>query len=287
MTAKIQPDNPKPRRKGSIAAFIRGVLGVPLSAYDLPDDGRQRRDQLRRARHDLLVWLATYANPDGTSIRPALGSLERGLGWGKRTIYRRLADLQTLGLLKNEGLFEDKVRMWSIPKECLQSHTHDNGSSVTSSLFSDTSSLFSDTSSQGTTHDPQVDPQVEVSGTPATDPHAQMEREVLGAWNCYLEASGNLEILSASKKKIGLAIVRYLQERGYPDHPAAYMVGVINLTQHLAKKNPKKEYLREWVKMFGKPDTFESLLREYMETPDIPEAAELPAEFQVENGGAR
>ena len=112
-----------------------------------------------------------------------------------------------------------------------------------------------------------------------------MEKEVLGAWNYYLEASGSEEILSPSKKKMGLAVIRKMHERGI-SHPVEYVRCAIDMAKHIAKKNPKKADLFRWISIFWKWNTFASLHQEYWETPNVPEAAELPTEFQVETHAA-
>jgi hypothetical protein len=105
---------PKQPPKKSMMEFMRNVLSVPKSAYRLNTDSR--RKHLWEDRRELALLLATYGSTDGTSIRPAIEpTLTNALGWSKRTIYRRLEDLQNLGFLTDKGIHEDsKVREWTL-----------------------------------------------------------------------------------------------------------------------------------------------------------------------------
>lgn len=78
------------------------IRSAPPSAYTLPDDGRKAK-HLCRLRHSLAFRLATYANPDGTSIRPSRDRMASELGVSRRTVARLLVDLKTLGFLVDDG----------------------------------------------------------------------------------------------------------------------------------------------------------------------------------------
>ena len=109
----------------------------------------------------------------------------------------------------------------------------------------------------------------------ASDSQEQMEKEVLIAWNYYLDAFNKEEILSPSLKRIGLAILSKL-------NPAANrveaMAGAIDVARHIVKREPAKAYFAAWPKIFGKFSTFKSLYEQWLRT-DVPDAAELPEEF--------
>lgn len=83
---------------------VRDIRSFPPTAYRLQGDGRKWRllcDQRQR-----LAWLlATYANGDGTRIRPGIQTLADALGFKSRhTIHDRLNDLEKLWLLQNGKL---------------------------------------------------------------------------------------------------------------------------------------------------------------------------------------
>jgi hypothetical protein len=105
-------------------------------------------------------------------------------------------------------------------------------------------------------------------------------KELQAVWKYYLDASGGQEYPNPSKGKMGLAIIRKLHEKGYP-HPVLTMTAAIDMAKHLATTNPKKVDLFKWTSMFSKWDTAKSLWLEYMES-NPPDAATLPAEFQIE-----
>jgi hypothetical protein len=83
---------------------VADIRGIPPSAYKLPSDGRKEK-HLCRLRWQLAWFLATYANPDGTSIRPSRASMAVALGVHIRTISRLLVDLKTLEFLSDDGWF--------------------------------------------------------------------------------------------------------------------------------------------------------------------------------------
>jgi hypothetical protein len=83
------------------------VRGLPLERFRLERDGRKWK-QAARSRYDLLLKLATYANPDGTfesedhkkNFSPSTKKLQQH--YAKRTLYRLANDLSLLGLLSWE-----------------------------------------------------------------------------------------------------------------------------------------------------------------------------------------
>jgi len=79
------------------------ICGVPPSAYVLLEDGR-KSIYMARLRRQLAIQLATYAKPDGTSIRPSRFTLAKQLEVSVRTLCRLLADLEKLGYLDKKGI---------------------------------------------------------------------------------------------------------------------------------------------------------------------------------------
>jgi hypothetical protein len=249
----------KPGRKKSMGDFMREVHRVPFKAYQLPADRAQRAGELCHARRDLLVLLATYANTDGTSVRPAMEpTLTSELGWSRATIYRRLADLQALGFINETGRNEDTgIREWSIDLVVLshESRTGETLSSLTSRVPNLTSSLTA-------IHDPSR-PQLEATTTTTTTTTTvsknQMEGELLAAWNSYREAFDDEETLSPPRKRLGLETLRKLRER-FPkitsEECVDGMTGAIDRVRHLVKTQPKKAYLANWFRIFGNFEKF-------------------------------
>jgi hypothetical protein len=83
------------------------VRDLPLERFRLQSDGRKWK-QAARSRSNLLLKLATYANPDGTfesedrkkNFSPSTKKLQQH--YAKRTLYRLSNDLSRLGLLSWE-----------------------------------------------------------------------------------------------------------------------------------------------------------------------------------------
>jgi hypothetical protein len=83
------------------------VRDIPLERFRMERDGRKWK-QAARSRSDLLLKLATYANPDGTfesedrmkNFSPSAAKLLRH--YTERTLYRLTNDLCQLGLLSWE-----------------------------------------------------------------------------------------------------------------------------------------------------------------------------------------
>ena len=107
----------------------------------------------------------------------------------------------------------------------------------------------------------------------------QMEKELLAAWNYYLDASDRQETLNPLKKKMGLAVVSRIRKQGF-HLPVLEMSKAIDMARQLARENPKKKFLFRWTSMFSKWNTFVSLWQEYRDSDrGIPDAAALPEEY--------
>ena len=116
--------------------------------------------------------------------------------------------------------------------------------------------------------------------TSAAVSEKRMEEELTVVWNYYLDARGKQENFTPSKKRMGRAILRGLHEGG-SGTPVIDMVIAIDLATHLAKKNPKKAFLTAWFAMFSKWSTFRSLVDQHQDNESVPEAAELPFEYEA------
>lgn len=98
-------------------------------------------------------------------------------------------------------------------------------------------------------------------------------KEFLSVWKYFLQAFDKEEKLSSAYKKQGLAILRRHKELGHD--PVRNMASVIDLA---AKKvNEGKAFFSQWHAIFGKEDTYRSLLEEYQNTECVPEAATIEA----------
>lgn len=82
---------------------VRDLREIPPTAYRLTTDGRKWMHKCR-LRCDLAQWLATFANPDGTSITVGVERMTNRLCVSRRTVQRLLDDLETLGFLSNGKL---------------------------------------------------------------------------------------------------------------------------------------------------------------------------------------
>lgn len=102
----------------------------------------------------------------------------------------------------------------------------------------------------------------------------QMERELLTAWNYYLEAFDREEIISPSKKRMGMAVLSELYKKPV-SNPAAEMTHAIDMAHHIVKAQPKKAYFSKWSSIFGKWETFLSLHQQCRDE-EPPESAQLP-----------
>jgi hypothetical protein len=79
------------------------MRSIPTTAYRLPDDGRKWRT-LCEDRKQLADWLASYADGDGSSIYPSVGTIAKAFDtWSRAKIFRVLAALKRLKILSKQG----------------------------------------------------------------------------------------------------------------------------------------------------------------------------------------
>ncbi len=106
------------KTKKNTQKCVIDIRNVPPAAYRLPTDGRKWMQECRN-RKQLLDHLATYANGDGTSIKPSLKTAATALGWSRRTVTYLIKDLITLGLLEDgalDGFLKTRIRAINIEK---------------------------------------------------------------------------------------------------------------------------------------------------------------------------
>jgi hypothetical protein len=115
----------------------------------------------------------------------------------------------------------------------------------------------------------QVDVVSEKAATAVSE--SQMEKELQRVWDYYLDAFKKDEIISPSKKKMGLEVISKLR----PDvNRVEVMAGAIDMAHHIVKHHPEKSYLAKWTSIFAKFSTFLSLYEESRDSK-IPTAASL------------
>jgi hypothetical protein len=95
-----------PDKAKSIRCVIDG-REFPWQSYVLPIDGRKAR-HCAEQRRSLAMQLATYADGDGTRVNAGVERYMREMGWPKRTLDRRLAELAELGVLKTVGRTKER-----------------------------------------------------------------------------------------------------------------------------------------------------------------------------------
>ncbi|MGO8811005.1 MAG: hypothetical protein ACLQJF_16220 [Candidatus Sulfotelmatobacter sp.] len=83
---------------------VREVRDATIERFRLPDDGRQWKTAARN-RQALANYLATFADGDGTRVRPSEPTMTEHFGWSRATTFRYLDDLKALGLQKRVGRF--------------------------------------------------------------------------------------------------------------------------------------------------------------------------------------
>ncbi len=95
---------PKPTSTtpGATVKAVRDVRSLPPSFFRLSTDGPKWL-AVCRDRRALYLQLATYADGDGTNIRPSIARLMEELGMSKRTLLRRMSDLIQMEILENGG----------------------------------------------------------------------------------------------------------------------------------------------------------------------------------------
>jgi hypothetical protein len=86
---------------------IRDIRDIQPAAYRLKSDGRKWMHECK-LRCDLAQWLATFANPDGSSITVGVDRMMKRLSVSRRTVQRLLDDLAALGFLTNGKLTKFK-----------------------------------------------------------------------------------------------------------------------------------------------------------------------------------
>jgi hypothetical protein len=79
-------------------ACVRDWRDFSLGYYRLPTDGRKWRAQASN-RRQLLEWLATFANGDGSSIEVGIERMEEKFSVSRATIFNLLGDLTKLRAL--------------------------------------------------------------------------------------------------------------------------------------------------------------------------------------------
>ena len=92
-----------------------------------------------------------------------------------------------------------------------------------------------------------------------------MEEELLVVWNYYTAAFDKQEVISPSRKKMGLAILRRLHEklsaRGNEWQCVSAMVAAIDMAHFIVNHNPKKADRSKWTSIFARWNTFATLYR--------------------------
>jgi hypothetical protein len=121
-----------------------------------------------------------------------------------------------------------------------------------------------------------------VDSSTAAVSKSQMESELQAVWNYYLTAFDKEEIISPSKKRMGMTVLSALHKRSLPD-PAAEMTFAIDMARHIVKTQPKKSYFSKWSSIFGKWDMFQSLHQQCRDE-EPPEAATLETTEGDKNG---
>jgi hypothetical protein len=84
--------------KPKSVACVRDWRDFTLGHYRLKSDGRKWRVQASN-RRQLLEWLATFANGDGSSIEVGIERMEDKFECSRATIFRLLDDLKELQAL--------------------------------------------------------------------------------------------------------------------------------------------------------------------------------------------
>ncbi len=109
---------PAPRAKKDSTKCVRDVRSVPPAAYRLASDGKKWR-WMCEERRKLLMQMASYSNGDGTGIWPSVQRLADETGMNRRTAFRLLNDLRTLGFLEDgelHGAYKTRIRSINVGK---------------------------------------------------------------------------------------------------------------------------------------------------------------------------
>lgn len=86
---------------------MRDVSDLPPARFALPNEGRQAK-HLQRQRKEVAVQIAKYANADGTKSFPSVVKIATAMGCSRRTVFRLLDDLRTLGFLHDGDIHETR-----------------------------------------------------------------------------------------------------------------------------------------------------------------------------------
>ena len=109
---------PAPRAKKDTTKCVRDVRSAPPAAYRLGGDGKKWR-WMCEERRKLLMQLASYADGNGTGIWPSVQRLADETGMNRRTAFRLLNDLRTLGFLEDgelHGAYKTRIRSINVGK---------------------------------------------------------------------------------------------------------------------------------------------------------------------------
>jgi hypothetical protein len=82
---------------------VRDIRDVGPQYYRLASDGKKWLHVCRQ-RQQLALWLATFADGDGSSITTGTKRMENALFLSRRTLFRLLDDLRALGFLNGGTL---------------------------------------------------------------------------------------------------------------------------------------------------------------------------------------
>lgn len=146
---------------------VRGVRDATVEKYRLPGDKREWKHKARN-RQALANYLATFADGDGSRIRPSEPTITDHFGWNRATTFRYLDDLEALGIQKRVGRFGGSrgvairqlnmnafVGVAKSPSES-QTQTPSESQSRTSESQTQTSESQTQTSESHTACDPTV-----------------------------------------------------------------------------------------------------------------------------------
>jgi len=87
----------------SAVRCVRDVRDVPLNAFRMLHDKRKWRSRAK-LRRELVTYLASFANPDGSRIQVGINRMMARLDVSRRTVFYLLRDLERLGFLENGQL---------------------------------------------------------------------------------------------------------------------------------------------------------------------------------------
>jgi hypothetical protein len=88
--------------KKQILGCIRSIRSIPPSRYKLPSDKRKWRIRCVE-RKLLLMFIASFANGDGTGAYPGVHTMMEAMEWSHGKVCRLLNELTELGFLETIG----------------------------------------------------------------------------------------------------------------------------------------------------------------------------------------